>query len=530
MEKLPPEILQNTFTLLSLNDRTVCLRVCRYWWSVLDKYCLFYNVVIYRNIDRFTKFMELMERSPRHAAQVEELYMNDSFPSRFNKRYLCEIFLNVRVLKVSHISGTMRPRCFKSFNEPLVLTHSNSKVQHIADIDCCELASQMLFSNLCGRLESIRLNFYNITYNVHTILAQLKGLPVLIRLRIEQLGMGIDDLDDLHNNLPSVQEFEVVSVTILPGKILDNVVPIPAIEAFTININKVKNIEIHIELYKYMAKKYINARECNIVDYGTKNYSFNDRKHIFESAGLDYLKLITSKSPILTLTCVPDGINVFTALDSINYQWDSLYAISCGGGLLFQDLVQSNQCKYLKTLLLTETLIDSPNFLKNMTALTSFTLISSNKINLTDYLNGCPPNVTDFSIDCPSLKIIPYNTRLTCIQSLSISCKRLTNSLAVVISTSFPKLTKLCISGRLAANISISLHQDSLEEMSIKELEGKCGFTFKSTRQTEPHHYLCENKQVTSASYQDIEHLHNLSVTSFTGKRLDHLILHEHLQ
>jgi hypothetical protein len=107
--------------------------------------------------------MKLMERSPRHAAQVEDLDINDSFPSRFNKRYICEIFINVRVLKVSHKSGTKEPRYIKSFNEPLLLTHSNSKVQHIADIEGCELASQMLSSNLCGRLKSIKLNFYNIT-------------------------------------------------------------------------------------------------------------------------------------------------------------------------------------------------------------------------------------------------------------------------------------------------------------------------------------------------------------------------------
>jgi hypothetical protein len=174
-----------------------------------------------------------------------------------------------------------------------------------------------------------------------------------------------------------------------------------------------------------MTKKYINTRQCNIIDYATENYSFNDKKHIFESASLDFLKLIASNTPNLILTCVPDGINVFTALDSINYQWDRIYTCTCGGGLLFQDLVQSNQCKYLKKLHQIETLIDSPNILKNMTALTSFDLTSS-KINLTDYLNGCLPNLTDFSINYPSLKIAPYNTSLSCIQSLLI---RLTNSL-----------------------------------------------------------------------------------------------------
>jgi hypothetical protein len=57
--------------------------------------------------------------------------------------------------------------------------------------------------------------------------------------------MGIDDLDDLHNNLPSVQEFGVVDITILPGKTPDNVVPIPAIEGFAMKIDKVKNIDTH---------------------------------------------------------------------------------------------------------------------------------------------------------------------------------------------------------------------------------------------------------------------------------------------
>jgi hypothetical protein len=518
MEKLPLEILQNTFTLLSLNDRTVCLRVCRHWWSVLDKYCLFYNVVINKS-NKFTQFMDLMERSPRHAAQVEMLNISWHPPTSFNKRVICTMFPNARILDLGWCEYTY-------FEEPLVVSNSNSKIQSISDNGHCELLSQILFSNLGACLKSICLYFNDDTSNSRAIVSQLKNLPVLKSLKMQRLAMEIKDLEELHNNLPTVQEFVVEYLHVLASAIPENIVPLAQIQSFQMHVKNVDNVETHIALYKYIAKKYIHAAKSSVFNSILSRLPFNDQKNVYENGVVDYWKCIGQKKTELNIFEVPDGINIFKAFDNIDSPFEEFNIFSCGNDLFFDHLAQSNQAKYLKRLHLESTVIKSPDILKNMSALTTLMLFTSfvyhsEPINFTNYLNACPPTVMEFIVVWPSLIITPFRTRMSTIQKLDITCENLTKPLAETITSCFPSLVELTLDGEVPESINITLHQSSLQKVTIGKGDGCHGLTFKSTSQTEPQHYICKDKHVVHTTSGDIILLPNLTITSFTDKKFD---------
>jgi hypothetical protein len=68
MDKLPPELLHKIFIQLDLQQRLVCLTVCRSWWRVLDQCCLFYSIVLRNEDDYFNRSMDMFERLPDRAA------------------------------------------------------------------------------------------------------------------------------------------------------------------------------------------------------------------------------------------------------------------------------------------------------------------------------------------------------------------------------------------------------------------------------------------------------------------------------
>jgi hypothetical protein len=76
MDKLPAELLHKIFIELKLEQRLKCLTVCRSWWRVLDRYSLFYDLLLEEGDDNgLNTFMDTLKHLPNRAAQVEKIQL-----------------------------------------------------------------------------------------------------------------------------------------------------------------------------------------------------------------------------------------------------------------------------------------------------------------------------------------------------------------------------------------------------------------------------------------------------------------------
>ncbi|KAI8890341.1 hypothetical protein K501DRAFT_266253 [Backusella circina FSU 941] len=527
MDKLPPEIWHKIFICLDLDIRLECMIICRSWWRILDKYSLFHNVEIVYKREEFTKLMEMFMRSPHHAAQVEEMRLLSCLDTSFNKRTLLNMFPNLRVLKVEWDLGWIRQSEESSyFSEPIEIIRSKSKIKVLHDSVHCELASQILASNLCGRLEELELNFVN-TSDIKTraVLDQLKDVPTLKTLTLEALSIGINNLENIHESLLALQEFNLIYVFINASNMPSDIIPATSITSSEIRIVQVDDIDTHIQFYQYMLKKYTKTTVVDYYDSQITGYSFIDAKQVYLNGILDFYKLTTSKKKELNLHGFPDGVNIFEVLDVADCRLEKVTASQYENGAIYQYLAQSNQSKYVQKLRLSNTDIGSLHVLKNMMALTTLELdfygfADYTTASITHYLNDCPPSVRTFSISDADLKIDLATTRPSSIEKLTISCKDITKDLGNVISNCFPKLVELGLNGVLDENVNIALQSSSFKSANIIVRTSEYGFSFASPSQAEPECYRCSMSEKVRASYEDMQFLPTLSVVTSTDKKL----------
>jgi hypothetical protein len=85
--------------------------------------------------------------------------------------------------------------------------------------------------------------------------------------------------------------------------------------------------------------------------------------------------------------------NVFKILDDAEAQISVMSFHDCENLHFFEDLFSSHQRKYVNSLLFDSTMIHSPRFLQNMTALNALHLVHFDTVDLSTYLNVLPETV-----------------------------------------------------------------------------------------------------------------------------------------
>jgi hypothetical protein len=94
--------------------------------------------------------MDVINRFPHRAMQVENLRFSGSIPAGFNRRTLLNTFPNLRVLTVDREIEEQGSEDY--FSEPIQIKQSISKLRSLYDSSHCEVAPQLLTSNLGGKL------------------------------------------------------------------------------------------------------------------------------------------------------------------------------------------------------------------------------------------------------------------------------------------------------------------------------------------------------------------------------------------
>jgi hypothetical protein len=388
----------------------------------------------------------------------------------------------------------------------------------------------MLFSNLGGRLKTLDLELQN-NYHLTTRISQAKNLPVLRQLTLRHLYAELDDLENLHENIPSIQNFNIKGFTLISSDVPSSIAPALSISKLKFNCGRRGGAILHARFYQYAAIKYANATD---IDYEYKMSQYrnaNDVKHVYLNGFLDFLKLIAPHKRELYFHRLPNDINPFEVLDAVHAHIKSFYFRECESGTLFNYLLQSNQPNYIEQLDFQDTIVDSYHFFKDMPALTTLNIKYFSRhlpsLHLIDCLASCSDTLKTLTLHCPNLVVKSTKMILDSIESLNIGCEILTSELGDTISHCFPNVVKLSLTGQVKENVNITLKSPRFKEVTISVVASRiqsyraCGLSFKSLNQTETQYYHYDGLVGRLAHSDDIQHLPTLSFTSFTKKRMD---------
>jgi hypothetical protein len=536
MNRLPPEILLNIFSRLHVCDKVEVKRVCRNWWRILDDACLFKNAELSTMDLQFKRFMAMMKHSPHVAARVEELQITLEPSVYFNKGELVTTFSNAKVIKMVRGPNRSTPwrGCgrYSNIDRPIEMACSTSKLRVLHDCTKCELAAKMLECNLCPKLEELELNFYKCTTRkAPVILNRLKDLPALKKLALIYTAITITDLEKIHKNIPTIQEFKLCHANILPSRSPPDIVPALSLTAFEISIDH-SDLDTDCQHYQYMNRKYPNITKIKHYNRQLVHYTSDQRRHVHLNGLLDFYKrIINTNTGKLTICGMPNDIDIFEIYDASNYRLEKLKVYSCPEEEpLFQHLSQSYQSNYVKRLVLHDTVIGSLSTLKTMMALTDLKLSFHDSqyllpINMTDYLNGTPPTIKRFSIDSSYLEVDPQKWQLYSIETLEIRCREIDVTHVNMISALFPKLIelKLSITTFIGDNLNLRLYYPTFQRaiFTLANLGTYRSLTFESLDQAGLQGYIFHQGKTHSVLYEKIQSIPNLTVSTLTKKKVD---------
>jgi hypothetical protein len=526
MNELPAEILHDIFFCLELKDRLECLRVCRRWWKALDSYNLFYSFII-RQEEQFNRVMESFARLPDYAAQVEVLSIYGVSNYSLYKRNLLETFTNARAILVSksQYSTALSSRHLKKRNG---VVHSKSKLEYLCDESYGTLATQMLSLSLGDRLETLELDFEYMESSLN-ILSQSKDLPVLKKLRLFRPRINIHEIEDIHCNIPSIQDFSLNNGTHMAGSMPSNVLPATCITNFEFTPMKHANAETCAQMYQYMIKKYPNINKMEYRDDWLTCYDASERRYVYFNGILDFLKMIGPAQNRLVLHALTDDVNAFEALDAGDSQIEELVLFNCESESMLEYLGMSKQSESIKILDIKGTIINNLQPLKDMSALTSLRIdyehIDEERIDLAEWLRACPTTLTSLAVEKAELFALPFNQQLESIGYLKLYVVEINTNMGNIISNCLPNLVDLNLYGRLECDVHMTLKNPHLQRALFRfytmdeGMDTKYGFSFKCPTMTEPKYYVFFFFGAKQVERGDIKGLPLLSVESLAVKK-----------
>jgi hypothetical protein len=310
---------------------------------------------------------------------------------------------------------------------------SKPTVEVLKDSGHCELTLQIINSNMGERLKKLDLNFQNKHGWFQTILPAFNNMPVLEELTLKSFNATVLNLEKLHTNLPTIKSLTLHNVRPCVSAIPENITP-ATLTKLIYRSDEYEDEDALPIWYQYMSRKYTNITQFIHLDYSLESISIDMAQQMYENGFLQFLQLIGPYTAHQVLYRVPNGINVFEALDNRNSKTKAFTFYGCQGGILFGFLAQSNQARYVEEIKLYKTEIGTLDSLQCLTSLTQIELyidddLDKAEIDFTNYLNAFPPSLERCDVTFSCLLVDPESTRSSGIKHLGIECEKLTKEL-----------------------------------------------------------------------------------------------------
>jgi hypothetical protein len=211
-------------------------------------------------------------------------------------------------------------------------------------------------------------------------------------LHLSSPQIKIDEIEDIHCNIPSIQDLTLYSGTHLAGSVPSNILPATCITNFEFTPMRYANGETCVQMYQYMTKKYPKINKVVYCDGGLRYYNTSQRRYVYHNGILDFLKMIGPTQSRLFLQALPDDVDAFEALDASGSQIEGLLLFDCECQIMFEHLWKSKQSITIKSLDFEDTIVKNFQPLKDMPALTALHIgygeIYDQRIDLSDCLRA----------------------------------------------------------------------------------------------------------------------------------------------
>jgi hypothetical protein len=104
---------------------------------------------------------------------------------------------------------------------------------------------------------------------------------MLKKLRLFGPHIKIHEIEYIHCNIPSIQDFSLIHGIHLDGSMSYNVLPATCITNFEFKAMRHADVETCAQMYRYMIKKYTNINKMEHYDGGLRYYNTGQRRYVY---------------------------------------------------------------------------------------------------------------------------------------------------------------------------------------------------------------------------------------------------------
>jgi hypothetical protein len=407
-----------------------------------------------------------------------------------------------------------------------------SKLEKIKEHGDCELTRQLAMSNMCDKLKSVELTFVPaISPTSGEILAELKNMPVLETLKLRHFRIKIMDLETVHYNVPSIKSLCLGNTILASGEFPTDIISATLITKLDLHLSRADDIHTHIQFYKYVGKKYASVNNPSFQDGAGPREGLNHVRQVYNEGILPLYQNIGPHTDSFSFNHYCDDLDAFRKFDDFGMKLKELtIVVRFNHGFLFlEKLVQSQQSKYIQTLISKGAVPAPLDMMINMEVLKTLEISCKNNycfrggrahrtVNLSQLVESCPETLTHLTIEAVNLTFNESTSNPTSIQYLKLA-DVVIKSPTTITGASFPELSILHLKPIVTSQFTMSLPKNHLKEVTIhvkypNDEEG--GPSVKIINKDEPH-----RKVIWSTCNSDIggmidEHFKPTSVSEET--------------
>ncbi|KAI9267283.1 hypothetical protein EDC94DRAFT_602808 [Helicostylum pulchrum] len=231
MDRLPVEQFVSIVLLLTKSERARQTLVCKKWYSIIRDHCL-YNELKINSIDRFNRAIETIDNNPHLGQQVKTLAVDNCRLDAYYILLLPRYFPNLQELEWSEEDKSWEERQLKRraiTSLPSTQFYQRElqkwkKIQFIrVTLERLPFVTLILKSSILTSLTKLSVSFQRLHLDQHygvatmqrvipivkELIKHLQYVPALKYLHFEKPVLGLNDMENIHINLPNLRELQL---------------------------------------------------------------------------------------------------------------------------------------------------------------------------------------------------------------------------------------------------------------------------------------------------------------------------------
>jgi hypothetical protein len=283
----------------------------------------------------------------------------------------------------------------------------------------------------------------------------------------------------MQHNLHSIKRLHLKRADFASGPFPGDVIPSAQVTQLEIDIFKADDLATHFQVYEYFENKYSYIDGPVYLDRAIHGQENGYVLEVYNRGIFPLYQKIGSRLDTFKFTSYRNGLDAFNRFDNwgIKLKDLTIESISDDNVLFIENLVQSQQCKFIQKLVLKEIIPEPIDRVMNMEALSTLIIdcgdsydginYDRREMNFSQLIEACPPALTDLTVIGIDLIFNESTSHQTCIKHLKFSMLDLESELIRSIKTNFPQLLTLNFWGSLRRSVTISLPEHNLDRVDI---------------------------------------------------------------